>query len=281
MDLQGVQTFGRGGAIVRSQAGVPLSLDFIRQRVPALFTNEKHVSRSEKYTHIPTHTLLGSMEQAGFLPAEVRASGSRDIEKRPFVKHLIRFRHVDAKPILNDVFPEVIVINGHDGSSAFHLLSGWFRLVCLNGMVCPEKAGFNFNIPHRGQVGDVIEASYKVVEAFPRQAEKIEQMQRITLALEDQRDFAERAATLRFDKDLTMFADDLLVPRRSADVGNSLWQVFNMTQERLTKGPVWTYKQYGTQEQTSRRARPVNGINEVVKINQQLWALAETTLAAH
>jgi hypothetical protein len=34
MDLQGVQTFGRGGTIVRSQAGVPLSLDMILQHVP-------------------------------------------------------------------------------------------------------------------------------------------------------------------------------------------------------------------------------------------------------
>lgn len=53
--------FGQGGVVLRARANETLSLDDIRARVPSVFAEDKHSSRSEKYSYIPTSDLLLSM----------------------------------------------------------------------------------------------------------------------------------------------------------------------------------------------------------------------------
>ena len=57
--------------------------------------------------------------------------------KSEFTKHMIRFRHMGANVVkVGDNIPEkVILINSHDGTSAYKLYSGIFRVVCTNGLV--------------------------------------------------------------------------------------------------------------------------------------------------
>jgi len=267
--------FGQSGIVLRARGTELLSPEAIRQHAPSVFAEDKHASRSEKYTFIPTFDLFEQMAKEGFLPAEVRQGGSKDEGKLAYTKHLIRFRQRGAVPMVGgDCFPELILINSHDGTSSYQLMSGWFRLVCSNGLVVSETAGPSIKVSHRGNVDDVIEASYKVVQEFPEQAEHIQDMRHVQLTGPEQQAFATAAASLRFEAGQVAPAS-ILIPRRREDADTSLWSTFNRAQENLVRGGIRTERIGPHGRRQRRRAREVNGISDNVRLNQALWMLAE------
>ena len=267
--------FGSRGIILRAHEGNYLTIPEIQAKVPSVFAEEKHSSRSEKYSFIPTLALLQKMQEEGFFPVEVRQGGNRDVEKRNFTKHLLKFRRQGVRAILGDTFPEATLINSHDGTSSWYLPCSWFRFTCANGAYVPDREGVGIRASHRGNIDDVIEASYKVVENFTSQAETIEQMDTIQLTGPEQELFAQQAASLRWDSDHSVRTADILYPRRKEDVGNSLWLTFNRTQETITQGLVDVQTRDVNGYPTRRRARAVNNIGDNIKLNQALFALAE------
>lgn len=57
--------FGRVNQIRRDR---PLTREELMQHVPSVLGENKHDSRSEKYTYIPTITLLEDLKREGFQP---------------------------------------------------------------------------------------------------------------------------------------------------------------------------------------------------------------------
>src|SRR5262245_46470202 len=131
-----MQRFGQAGVVLRAQPGEVLTPELIAAQVPSVFAEEKHHSRSEKYTYIPTTDLLRQMAREDVYPMEIRQGGSKHEDKLGFTKHLIRFRPMQFQSIvLHEAFPEIILINSHDGTSSYQLIPGWFRMVCSNGLI--------------------------------------------------------------------------------------------------------------------------------------------------
>src|SRR5690242_13986784 len=91
----------------------------IRSACPSVFADSKHESRSARYLYIPTITLLAGLREAGFVPTAAMQSRSRQEGKQDFTKHLLRLRRVDdlgwSKPDVH----EVVLVNSHDGTSAY------------------------------------------------------------------------------------------------------------------------------------------------------------------
>src|ERR1019366_4418956 len=89
-------------------------------------------SMSQRYTHIATVGVIEAMIKAGFQPFSASQSRTRIEGKAAFTKHMIRFRHQDVSQSLavGDVIPEVFLINSHDGTSAYRLIAGLYRLAC-------------------------------------------------------------------------------------------------------------------------------------------------------
>ncbi len=71
--------FGRTNSIRQER---PLTNDELIQVVPSIFSEEKHNSRSERYTYIPTITLLDKLRDEGFQPFFACQSRVRDEDKR-------------------------------------------------------------------------------------------------------------------------------------------------------------------------------------------------------
>ncbi len=67
--------FGRTNSIRQER---PLTNDELIQVVPSIFSEEKHNSRSERYTYIPTITLLDKLRDEGFQPFFACQSRVRD-----------------------------------------------------------------------------------------------------------------------------------------------------------------------------------------------------------
>ena len=273
--------FGSGGAILRARIGDSISDEQILARCPSVFAEQKHDSRSDKYTYLPTTDLLRGLRSEGFFPVEVRQGGSRDEVKRGFTKHLIRLRRdVTSLTKVGDSFPEVVLVNSHDGTSSYQLYEGWFRLACLNGMVTADTTkgeGHGIKIGHRGDIlGDVIEASYRVIKESDETIPLIEDMAQIALTRTEQLAFAAAAKELRLDDEAEILPEAIIRPRRQADVGDDLWRVFNRAQENLVRGGI----SYDTRDANNRRVhrhvREAKSIDSNVKLNRALWTLAES-----
>src|ERR1700712_2098906 len=187
--------FGRDSFVVRSDT--PLADDQMRCAAPSIFAQGKHVSRSDRYTYIPTIEVLRGLRKEGFEPFMVAQSKSRVEGKAEFTKHLIRLRHagqVQIRPEAN----EIILINSHDGASSYQMLAGMFRFVCCNGLVCGSVAN-DIRIPHKGNVqGDVIESAFRVLDDFQAVDAATEGMKGLTLQEGEERAFATAALALRY-----------------------------------------------------------------------------------
>ena len=123
-----VARFGSGGTILRARGVEPLTDDALQTAAPSVFADGKHTSRSDRYTYIPTIEVLNGLRKEGFEAFEVRQGGSRDNEKRGFTKHMLRLRQRGDREI-GDSVRELILLNSHDGTSSYQLMSGLFRMV--------------------------------------------------------------------------------------------------------------------------------------------------------
>ncbi len=250
----------------------PLSDEQIRSVAPSIFAESAHASRSARYTYIPTIEVLGGLRREGFEPFMVCQTRVRDEHKRDHTKHMIRLRHADQ--ISGREANEIILLNSHDGTSSYQMLAGMFRFVCSNGMVCGETAG-DVRVRHNGDVvGEVIEGAFQVLESFEQADAQREAMQALTVNPGEQSAFARAALALKYDPEdgaAPVTESQLLMPRRFEDRRDDLWTTFNRVQENLVKGGLQGRNRAGRATTT----RPVQGIDQNVKLNRALWLLAE------
>ena len=264
----------RFGAVNLVRRDRPLTRDELAYYVPSVFSEEKHASRSERYTCIPTITLLDNLQREGFQPFFACQTRVRDQSKREHTKHMLRLRREGQ--IAGKQVPEIILLNSHDGSSSYQMLPGLFRAVCQNGLICGESFG-EVRVPHKGDVvGKVIEGAYEVLGIFDRVEEKRDAMQSLLLPPPAQQALAKAAITYRFGEEHHPVTEaQILSPRRWQDESHDLWTTYQRIQENLMKGGL-----YGKSTQGKRmHTRAVKGIDSDVKLNRALWVMAENMLS--
>ena len=268
--MQLASRFAPQSPVLRSEH--PLSDEQIRAVAPSIFAQAPHGSRSERYSYIPTATVLQELRGEGFQPFMVCQTRVRHDDRREFTKHLIRLRH--ASQINGREANEIILLNSHDGTSSYQMLAGMFRFVCQNGLVCGDTFA-DVRVPHKGNVTDhVIEGAYEVLHGFERVQDSRDAMQGITLDNGEAEVFARSALTLKYDdsgKALPITETQILRPRRYDDNRADLWTVFNRVQENLVKGGLSGRAANGRRQRT----RAVQGIDQNVRLNRALWLLAD------
>ena len=254
------------------RADYPLSDDQIRTVAPSIFAEDKHASRSDRYAYIPTAAVLIELRKEGFQPFMVTQTRVRDEGKREHTKHMLRLRH--ASQINGAEANEIVLLNSHDGTSSYQMLAGMFRFVCSNGLVCGDTVA-DVRVPHKGNVaGLVIEGAYQVLGGFEQVKESRDLMRGITLDDGEAEVFARAALSLKYDdpdKPAPITESQILMPRRFDDRRPDLWSVFNRTQESLTKGGLHGRAANGRRQST----RPVQGIDQNIRLNRALWLLAD------
>lgn len=271
----------RFASTIRQQEA--LTIDAIRTIAPSAFAETKHESRSDRYSYIPTSAVIEGLMREGFQPFKACQSRSRIEGKSEFTKHLIRFRHTSmVSAQVGDSLPEVVLINSHDGSSAYKLIAGIFRIVCSNGLVVAESTTGSLSVPHKGNVVDkVIEGSFEIIGNSHKALETTREWSNLQLTSGEQEIFAEAAHTLRFadangEVATPITASQLLEPRRRDDVDNSLWHTFNRVQENAIRGGLRGWQRDERGRPTRRvSTREVQGIDQDVRLNRALWTLTE------
>ena len=257
-------------------------MEEIARRAPSALAVRPYAEMSSKYAFVQTLGVIEAMVKAGFQPFSAVQSRTRIAGKGDFTKHMIRFRHQDVgQLVVGDVIPEVVLINSHDGTSAYKLIAGLYRLVCSNGLMVSDGEIDAINVTHKGDiVGEVIEGSHRLIADTQKSLGTVRNWTQLQLTDGEQHAFAESAHTLRFaDSEgkvtTAIVASQLLEPRRREDVGSDLWHTLNRVQENVIAGGLHAIQRDAEGRRVRRvSTRRINGIDQDVRLNRALWALA-------
>lgn len=264
---------------MRNKNNSPLSNEQIQRLAPSAFAGQEHNSLSSRYAFIPTVRVIDAMRENGYLPTEASQSRSRTADKEYFTKHLIRFRQSTGDLTnVGDSAMELVLVNSHDGTSAYKLMLGVFRLVCSNGLIVSESLAESIRVRHTGNiVNEVLDGTVKLIERAPVVQATMEAWRKIELSTPEQSIFAEQALAIRYDGEKSpVTVEQVLQARRNADTSNDLWTVFNRVQENVQRGGLRYYNTDAQPGQRVRnRTREVKGIDQTTTLGRALWTLAE------
>ena len=264
----------------------PMTMEEVRTKCPYAFAEDPtNPAVSGKYVHANTATVISDMEKLGWYPVEAKQcrqkKGSSGI--RSF--HLIAMESNDVKT--NILGPDgnveakvrIIIQNSHDGFNSFRFMMGVYRFICSNGMVVADAQFADFSIRHINYSFEELRGIVaKVMESVPAAIDKMNAMNTTILTDDQKREMAVETYKIRKgyaaeDKvnvdDQTV--EDLQTHMRTEDEGNSLWNVFNVLQEKMIKGSFMAPGKNGK----TRKQRPITSIKKDLDYNQRLWEIAE------
>ena len=109
--------------------------------IPAAGTLMPVEKASEKYSFIPTLTVVDALREVGWFPISAEQSNTRVDHRDGFQQHMIRFIREGLADAGERV--DMVLWNSHDLGSAFKLITSVWRFACGNGlMVSSEFANF-------------------------------------------------------------------------------------------------------------------------------------------
>ena len=256
---------------------------------PSIFAVSAHESRSERFQPIPTYDVLKALMKEGFMPVGAKQSRSRDEGKKDFTKHLIRLRRLDddREYRVGDTLCEILLKNANDGTSAYDLMAGLFRVRCTNSMVSQIGTFDGVKVRHSGSAqvvaGNVIEGTYRVLGEAQKALVAPADWSAIRLDGDERRLLARTAHMARFETEdggsntpeaHAIQPERFLIPHRFDDKAPDLWTTFNVIQENAIKGGMRGAHVDETGHVRRVTSRAVKGIEQDVKLNKLLFGLA-------
>ena len=232
---------------------------------------------SDKYGFVSTRSVIDNLTDLGFRTRSIQIQRVNKEERKGFQKHIVRMQHSDLMPKVGDEFPEVVLINSHDGGSSYKMMLGMFRLVCSNGMVSGSIQDEIRFVHRKVNIERINEGVMQIVDRAARLGDVVSRMKSRELTLPEQASFVEEAVKLRYDapNEDSTYAEtsqwrhrlySMNALRRYEDRGNDLWRVFNRVQENLTQG------------RRGSGVRRITSPSTDIDINRKLWTLAESAL---
>ena len=239
-----------------------ISLDSLRQRVPAIFTKTPSPKVSNRYSFADSEYYLQK-----FIDADWFIHSARQVSKSEYAPHQVILRNKDIATV-GDLLPQLIFTNSHNGIKKMTMDTGIYRLVCSNGLVVPTSITQSLSIKHI-DLGDsttdtIVNSFY---EKIPIIMNNIDRMRNKILTNDEIDNFTYNALQIRFINAVGININDVVKPSRIEDYSDDLWTVFNVVQEKIIRG--------GIQLPSKRHSRPINNFVNDNNINTKLWQLAE------
>jgi len=260
-----------------------LSSDDLRRCAPSVFAEHARPGVSSRYTFVSTQQVVALLGAEGWEPVKASEQRVRLADRIGFQMHEIRFaRRVDLEAgamQVGSTRAEMILQNAHDGSRAYRIDAGLYRLVCRNGLTVADADFAHVSIRHVDVSADAFaKAAQSVAENTPRALEAVAKWQAVSLPQMTRVEFARRAAALRWTAENPVMQalnpEKLLAPVRYGDAATDLWTTFNVVQEHLVRGGDRYIARGDGFGFRRNRTRPVGGLGEGQKLNKALWSLA-------
>lgn len=245
---------------------------------------------TERYQFISTADTIAQIEAMGYQLRSATEAKVRKEERKGFQKHLLRFRLPDNQTDMElfknqQEFPEIVIINSHDGAHSMRIMAGFFRMACANGLISGSISD-EMKIRHVVKLNHdpkkELEETLRIVAGKAKNLSNVvANWKRIKLS-EDQRDVlvmatlqARLAGTKHEGHMIQAPEEALLRPVRQSDTGNDLWTTFNILQEKAIKSPI----QIKLDDGNTVMLRTTKALDRIVDINKALWHAAETVAA--
>jgi hypothetical protein len=274
----------------RNANNTALSTERIQQLAPAVFSHTKAERLTDRYASLNTSELLPIMADYGYFPMQAAQKKSRKGETQ-HSSHMLSFaKTYHTEEVIGAVRPEIILYNSHDGSSSVRLFAGCFRFICSNGIVAGD--GFQSRIYHNVRAITGFEDMLRnTVDALPTLMERIEKLRQTKLLYSQAQAMARAGVQTRWNMLNTetlvkqpngVYATeatvrDALKVQRNEDDYMDAFTVFNRIQEAVVRGNAFVKSlTEKNSEGIMRKARPVNSVSEGIRINSELWDIADT-----
>lgn len=242
----------------------------IKVLAPSVFSTKPSPLMSNRYTFLPTFELIEKFEREGW-----GVSKASQIGKGNYGRHEVRMRNHNI-PNVGDSLVEAIISNSHNGMSSFKIHTGLYRLVCSNGLTVPTSVIDNISIRHSNlELGEIRRITDEFAERLPIIQRSVSKMENTFLNDEQTIELLDKSLSLRWKKEyapLKINLDEILVPEREADMGNSVWKTFNVIQEKFVRGGI----HYNSKKGRSMTSKTIKNFENINKINTGLWELAES-----
>ena len=246
--------------------------------VPALLATEAAPTVSDRYNHISTrdiHEIMGSLGWDARIGHTVTSRTGSDPLYR---KHMIRYTQTTGE--IGKEFPEFIITNSHDGSSAMTAKAGIFVIACTNGVTIQTEDYGSLRVKHTDAIAefpwDMIDLMYDYATNVQQVMNVPKLWRQVDVRFPDRMDFYRDAAALRSkhmtESELVAFDS----PQREEDASNDLWTMFNRTQEYLVRGGYRATSSNGRQ----RKVRAINSVDSLDRVNSDLFQLANEVAMA-
>lgn len=273
----------------RNANNTALSTERIQQLAPAVFSSTKAERLTNRYASLNTSELLPIMADYGYFPMQAAQKKSRKGETQ-HSSHMLSFaKTYHTEEVVGAVRPEIILYNSHDGSSSVRLFAGCFRFICSNGIVAGD--GFQSRIYHNARAITGFEDMLRnTVDALPTLMERIEKLRQVKLLYSQAQAMARAGVQTRWDMFNTeelvkqpngVYATeatvrDALKVQRNEDDYMDAFTVFNRIQEAVVRGNAFVKSlTEKNSEGIMRKARPINSVSEGIRINSELWDIAD------
>lgn len=260
----------------------------LKEVAPSVFENTGADFLTNRYSHVSTISLIEEMEKMGWQITHAKQNG-----KKQHARHVIRFENPSLETINvngDEIKPQTVLDNSHNGSSPAQLWLGLFRIICGNGLIIGIPGMFtHYKFRHVGiDNNEIKEALTEIAKTYGKIAPHIKKMQTIKLEKVQQTEFAIKALAIRephrfVNKDgslnkkavlKTTNPETILVPLRDEDKDPSLWNTFNIIQEKMIKGGYQRKTDKGRKSTTKGMTNATRSIT----YNKQLWNIAEEYL---
>ena len=220
--------------------------------------NIKNVQKIKtKEFYIPTLDVITKLQNEGW---QLKGVDEQRGKNRKISSNYVQMHHPDFavknSKGKDEAYTSITISNSCNGAKPLQMNIGMFRQVCSNGLIRFDEQAEQEKIKH-------VKVNYMNLDRFitsvtnktSKLLTEVNEMKRKGLSIEDMRKLAIEAASLRYSNLDDINIDDLLVVNRVEDESNDLWTVFNRIQENLT--------------------HDVNNMNEDIRLNKQLFSLAE------
>lgn len=260
----------------------PITLDQAAKMHPSIKCNEKHAKLSDRYALVNTYKVIENIQKTepSWVITQVRSTHIRKPELQKYSHHVVKLES-DGHKLGKEGKLQIVISNSHNGVSKFEFFFGIFRKVCTNGMVIQHPL---FNGINKKHFTDYEEINAYIVEAvgrakeinriYDKMCERIlTEKEKVDLAikgLHSRYQYKNSYLELAYDTLKERYnIKELFVPLRELDNGDDLWHVFNVIQEKVTRGDYYAKTDHGPS-----KANPIKNTHCDLQFNKKFWSYA-------
>lgn len=260
----------------------PLMEAELRNLAPSIYTDHAASRTTDQYSYTSTSKILEDLNSLGWFPVRAQERRVKKDSNKGFQRHVVYLRNKNfyipgAEEGTTEAFPEICIINSHDGFNAFKFSTGLYRVACSNGLVIQSEKFGDFRLVHKGYSFSELERMLdEAVSQIPLLVKRVKIMQDRMMTADEIADFTKKAVKIRekysYGTKFDASVEDVNQALRDEDKGDNLWKVYNRVQEKMLNGGF-------INTENNRKAKKIVYLDKILWLNKDLFELTEGYIA--